>query len=102
MAQLVKNLPAMWEAWVCSLGWEDPLEKGTATHSSSLAGEFHGLYSPGGHKEHEQQCMSNFHFHFGEKRVTQQVIHTYYPVSFLFTSIKQQIQTSRGFIYIVL
>ena len=37
MAQLVQNLPAMWEAWVCSLGWEDPLEKGTATHSSSLA-----------------------------------------------------------------
>ena len=31
--QLVKNLPAMWEAWVQSLGWEDPLEKGKATHS---------------------------------------------------------------------
>ena len=29
MAQLVKNLPAMWETWVQSLGWEDPLEKGT-------------------------------------------------------------------------
>ena len=29
MAQLVKNLPAMWENWVQSLGWEDPLEKGT-------------------------------------------------------------------------
>ena len=37
VAQLVKNLPAMWEAWVWSLGWEDPLEKGTATHSSILA-----------------------------------------------------------------
>jgi len=36
-AQLVKNLPAMWETWVQSLGWEDPLEKGTATHSSVLA-----------------------------------------------------------------
>ena len=34
MAQLVKNLPAMWETWVQSLGWEDPLEKGTATHST--------------------------------------------------------------------
>ena len=32
MAQLVKNPPAMWETWVCSLGWEDPLEKGKATH----------------------------------------------------------------------
>ena len=34
VAQLVKNLPAMWETWVRSLGWEDPLEKGKATHSS--------------------------------------------------------------------
>ena len=33
-AQLVKNPPARQETWVRSLGWEDPLEKGTATHSS--------------------------------------------------------------------
>ena len=33
MAQLVKNPPAMWETWVQSLGWEDPLETGKATHS---------------------------------------------------------------------
>ena len=37
VAQLVKNPPAMWEIWVQSLGWEDPLEKGKATHSSILA-----------------------------------------------------------------
>ena len=37
VAQLVKNLPATWETWVRSLGWEDPLEKGKATHSSILA-----------------------------------------------------------------
>ena len=37
IAQLVKNLPARWETWVRSLGWEDPLEKGKATHSSILA-----------------------------------------------------------------
>ena len=37
VAQLVKNLPAMQETWVRSLGWEDPLEKGKATHSSILA-----------------------------------------------------------------
>ena len=37
MAQLVKNLPAMWETWFPPLGWEDPLEKGKATHSSILA-----------------------------------------------------------------
>ena len=34
VAQLVKNPPAMWETWVRSLGWEDPLETGKATHSS--------------------------------------------------------------------
>ena len=34
VAQLVKNLPAVWETWVRSLGWEDPLEKGKVTHSS--------------------------------------------------------------------
>ena len=37
VAQLVKNLPAMWETWVLSLGWEDLWEKGKATHSSILA-----------------------------------------------------------------
>ena len=37
VAQLVRNLPAMRETWVWSLGWEDPLEKGKATHSSILA-----------------------------------------------------------------
>ena len=34
---LVRNPPAMWETWIRSLGWKDPLEKGTATHSSLLA-----------------------------------------------------------------
>ena len=54
MAQLGKNLPAMRETWVPSLGWEDSLEKGMASHSSILIfwpGEFHGLCSPWGHKE---------------------------------------------------
>ena len=37
MAEMVKNLPAMWETHVQSLGWEDLLEKGMATHSSILA-----------------------------------------------------------------
>ena len=46
MAQLVKNLPAMQETWVRSLGWEDPLEKGKATPSSILAWR-----NPWGHKE---------------------------------------------------
>ena len=37
VAQMVKNLPAMWEIWVQSLGWEDPLEEGMAIHSRILA-----------------------------------------------------------------
>ena len=40
VAQLVKNSPAMQETWVQSLGWEDPLENGMATHSSILAWRF--------------------------------------------------------------
>ena len=37
VAQMVKNLPVLWETWVRSLGWEDPLEEGMATHSCILA-----------------------------------------------------------------
>ena len=37
VAQMVKNVSVMWETWVQLLGWEDPLEKGIATHSSILA-----------------------------------------------------------------
>ena len=36
VAQMVKNLPAVWETWVRSLGWKDPLEEGMATHSNIL------------------------------------------------------------------
>ena len=48
MAQTVKNLPAMWEAWVRSLGQEDPLEKGIATHSSILIWRIPWANEPGG------------------------------------------------------
>ena len=48
MAQTVKNLPAMWETQVRSLGWEDPLEKGMATHSSILAWRIPQTEEPGG------------------------------------------------------
>ena len=51
MAQLVKNLPAMPEIWVRSLGWDDTLEKGTATQSSILAWRVPWMYSPRGRKE---------------------------------------------------
>ena len=60
MAQLVKNLPAMQETWVLSLGWEDPLEKRKATHSSILAWRIpwsvHGVTK-------SQTRLSDFHFH---------------------------------------
>ena len=49
VAQLVKNPPAMQETWVQSLGWEDPLEKGKATHSSILA--WRTPWTPWGHKQ---------------------------------------------------
>ena len=48
MAQMVKNLPATRETQVQSLGWEDPLEKGIATHSSILAWRIPWAEEPGG------------------------------------------------------
>ena len=48
MAQTVKNLPALWETWVRSLGWEDSLEKGMTTHSSILAWRIPWTEEPGG------------------------------------------------------
>ena len=48
VAQMGKNLPAMQETRVQSLGWEDPLEKGMATHSSILVGEIPWTEEPGG------------------------------------------------------
>ena len=45
---MVKNPPAMWETWVRSLGWEDPLEKGMAPHSSILAWRIPWTEEPGG------------------------------------------------------
>ena len=58
VAQLVKNLLAMWETWVWSLGWEDPLEKGKATHSSILAWRIPWTIIPW-----TEQLSLYFHFH---------------------------------------
>ena len=57
MAQLVKNLPAVWETWVQSLGWEDHLEKGKATHflENSMDCIVHGVTK-------SRTWLSNFHF----------------------------------------
>ena len=72
VAQMVKNLPAMWETQLRSLGQEDPLGKGMATHSSILVflpGEFHGQrklmgYSPWGRKELDMtELLTHTHTH---------------------------------------
>ena len=44
---MVKSLPAKWETWVWSLGWEDPLEKGMVTHPSTLAWRVPRTEEPG-------------------------------------------------------
>ena len=65
VVQRLKRLPAMWETWVRSLGWEDPLEKEMATHSSFLAWripwteELGGLQSTG-HKESDTTDQLHF------------------------------------------
>ena len=55
---MVKNLPAMQEIWVRSLGWEDPLEKGMATHSSILAWRIPWREEPGGLQSIESQSQT--------------------------------------------
>ena len=56
VGQLVKNLPIMQETWIWSLGWEDPLEKGMATHSSILSWKISWTEDPGGYSP--QCCKS--------------------------------------------
>ena len=71
LVQMVKNLPAMWETWVWSLSWEDPLEKGTLPTPVFWPGEFHGQrsltgYSPRGRKESnttERLTLSKKHWY---------------------------------------
>ena len=61
VAQLVKNLPAMREIWVQSLGWEDPLEKGKAPTPVFSPGESHGLYNMWGRKESDMTEWLSLH-----------------------------------------
>ena len=63
---MVKNLPAMRETWIQSLGWEDPPEKGTATHGSVLAWRIPWTEEPGGLQSMGSQSQTqpgNFHFY---------------------------------------
>ena len=59
VAQMVKNLPAMEETWVQSLGWEDPLAKGMATHSTILAWIIQWTEEPNGLKSTGWQRVSH-------------------------------------------
>ena len=59
MAQTVKNLPAIQETQVQSLGWEDPLEKGMATHSSILAWKVPWTEEPGGPESMGSQSVGH-------------------------------------------
>ena len=67
MAQRLERLPAMQETWVRSLGWEDPLEKEMATHSSILAWRIPWMEEPGGATVHgvaESDTTERLHFQF--------------------------------------
>ena len=64
VAQLVKNLTAMWETWVQSLGFEDALEKGKATHYSILAWRINSMDCIVCEVTKSRTQLSDFHFHF--------------------------------------
>ena len=69
MAQTVKRLSTMRETWVQYLGWEDPLEKEMAIHSSTIAWKIPWTEEPGrlqsiGHNESDTTEQLHFHFHF--------------------------------------
>ena len=74
MAQLMKNLPAMLETWVLSLGWEDPLEKEMATHSSILTWEIPWTQEPGRLQSMDSQEQQNHHHTPGGKKLKQRLL----------------------------
>ena len=79
----VRHLPAMHETWIQSLGWEDPLEKGMATHSSMLPGESHGQWILGGLESMGSQRVRH-------DCVTNSAVHSYihYVIYNLFSSLQ--------------
>ena len=98
VAQLVKNPPAMWETWVRSLGWEDPLEKGEATHSSTLAWRIPWTTVHGVSKSHT--WLSDFHFNGMACRVARQTdfLVEFWKCSINFTKAKTVVCWYKSFI----
>ena len=82
VVQPVKNLPGVWETWVQSLGWEDPLKKGKVTHSSHL----YTIQSMGVTKSQTQ--LSDFHFHVHIYIHVCKAINTKTSVKYQYVSIK--------------
>ena len=78
--QLVKNLPAMWETWVQSLGWEDLLEKGKVIPTPAFwPGEFHGLYSLRDCKESDTTERPSLSLRWSYVRLTKEQIICEHP-----------------------
>ena len=74
MAQTVKRLSTMWETWVPSLGWEDPLEKEMEFHSSTIAWKIPWTEEPGrlqsiGSQRVGHDWATSLSFHFKERRL---------------------------------
>ena len=81
VVQTVKNLPAMWETWVRSLGWEDPLEKGMATHSIILAYRIPGTGSQTVRQDWVTYTFTMISVRFQGKPFNITVIQVYAPTS---------------------
>ena len=95
VAQSVKNAPAMWETWVWSLGWEDPLEEGMATHSSILAWRIpmdRGAWWPTAHGAEKSQTRLSGQPQ--QHRATSCGLNYHSPKSLLFCEVFSQIISS--------
>ena len=83
VVQRLKHLPAIQETWVQSLGWEDPMEKEMATHSSILAWRISWMEEPR-HKESDTTERLHFHFLFYSQLFVRPPQTTILPFAFLF------------------
>ena len=83
VAQLVKYPPAMWETWVQSVDWEDPLEKERLPTLVFCSGEFHRLYSSWDHKESDraERLSLSIHFLICERKISIRQAHGCFSLS---------------------